>query len=177
MTIGEQEVADAYYLRLRVTNTGRAAARNVEVYASELQRLRADNRTWDRVDEFPTMNLTWADINLLYWPLIVPKMGKLCNVGHIADPAKRDGDQRLRRQEQNPRLRLNDQETSLTFDLITAPNNKRHIIGPGNYRLNILVAAENIPQPLDRTISLSVTGNWYPDEATMLRDGVVVSIS
>jgi hypothetical protein len=148
MTIGEETVADSFYLRLRVTNTGKVAARSVEVYASELQRRRADNKTWDRVDEFPTMNLHWADIHLLYWPIIVPKMGKLCDVCHIVDPARRNSDPRLRRSEQNPTLGLTDQETSLTFDLITAPNNKRHIIGPGNYQLKLLIAAENIPHPL-----------------------------
>jgi hypothetical protein len=168
-------VPDSIYLRLWVKNTAKTAARNVEVYASELLRSRADNVTWDRVNEFTPMNLRWADLHLVYFSIIVRGMGKHCDLGHIVDPARR-ASPNLRNQEENPRLGLTDQQTSLTFDLITAPNHKGHIVGPGHYRLKILVAAENSRRPLEKTISIVLTGNWYQDEARMLRDGVNVSI-
>jgi hypothetical protein len=60
--------------------------------------------------------------------------------------------------------------------VIAAPNNKGHIIGPGEYQLKILVVAENGRRAKEKTVSISLK-NWYADEAKMLRDGVGVSIA
>ncbi|MBI3615927.1 MAG: hypothetical protein HY211_05350 [Candidatus Omnitrophica bacterium] len=162
-------VADSVYLRLWVENIGNATAKNAEVYAKELRRKRADD-TWERIDVFPPMNLKWANIGIIYFPNIPPGMGKHCDVGHIVDPARRD---RLR--ENAPRLALINQQTSLAFDLMVAPNHRGHIIGPGEYQLDILVAAENA-RPIKETIAIDLPGAWYADEAIMLRDGVGVTI-
>jgi hypothetical protein len=78
-----------------VKNTAKTAAMNVEVYASELLRSRADNVTWDRVGQLPTED---------------PRRGR------------------------------------------------EH------------------PCPTEKTISIVLTGAWYPDETKMLSDGVNVSI-
>lgn len=164
-------LSDSFYFRLWVKNTGSTAAKNVEIYATELERSRADNITWDRVTEFPPQNLQCSNFHVMYFNIIVPDMGKHCDIGHIVDPAKRT---MLR--EENPRLGLTDQQTSLTFDLIAKPNHKGHIIGPGNYRLKLLIAAENVRRPLEKTISIVLTGNWYADETRMLRDGVNVRV-
>lgn len=98
-------------------------------------------------------------------------MGKHCNVGHIVDPARRH----LLPYEDSPRLDLADQVTSLAFDVTVAPNHKGHIIGPGEYQLDILVAAENA-RPIKRTVSISLRGTWYADETRMLHDGVGVTV-
>jgi hypothetical protein len=166
-------IADSFYFRLWVKNIGNTTAENVEVYASELLRRRADNITWEHVNEFPPMNLRWSYLHSIYFPSIVPETGKYCDLGHIADPAHRN-DPALR--EENPRLKLTDQETSLAFDVIAPPNNKGYIVGPGDYRLKILVAAKNGRRPLETTVSLSLKGKWYADETRMLRDGVGVTI-
>jgi hypothetical protein len=162
-------VADSIHLRLWVENIGNATAKNAEVYAKELRRQRVDG-TWERVGAFPPMNLKWANVGTIYFPSIAPEMGKHCGVGHIVDPARRNllG-------EDAPRLTLTNQQTSLAFDLMAAPNHRGHIIGPGEYQLEILVAAENV-HPIKRTITISLTGTWDADETRMLRDGVGVSI-
>lgn len=162
-------VADSIYLRLWVENIGNATAKNVEVYAKELRRQRADG-TWERVGTFPPMNLKWANVGTIYFPGIAPGMGKHCDVGHIVDPEFRH----LLR-EDAPRLALTNQQTSLAFDLMVAPNHRGHIIGPGEYQLEIQVAAENVP-PIKRTITISLRGTWDADETRMLRDGVGVRI-
>ena len=162
-------VADSIYIRLWVENVGNATARNVEVYAKELRRQRVDG-TWELVGAFPPMNLKWANQGTIYFPLIAPEMGKHCDVGHIVDPARRHG-----LPEDAPRLALTDQQTSLAFDLVAAPNHRGHIIGPGEYQLKILVAAENV-RPTKRTIAIDLRGTWYADEARMLRDGVGVTV-
>jgi hypothetical protein len=160
---------DAFYLRLWIENTGNATAKNAEVYADELRRQRLDG-TSEPVRSFPPMNLKWANIGVIYFPAIAPKMGKHCDLGHITDPARRQllsGDV--------PRLGLTNQQTSLAFDLMVAPNHKGHIVGPGEYQLDIRVAAENA-LPVKRTITISLQGTWYPDETTMLRDGVGATV-
>ncbi len=160
---------DAYYLRLWIENTGNATAKNAEVYADELRRQRLDG-TWERVKAFPPMNLKWGNIGRIYFPAIAPQMGKHCDLAHITDPTRR---QILG--EDNPRLALTNQQTSLAFDLMAAPNHKGHIVGPGEYQLDIRVAAENA-LPINRTVAISLRGTWYPDETTTLRDGVGVTI-
>jgi hypothetical protein len=162
-------VADAVYLRLWVENVGSATAKNAEVFAKELRRQRADGE-WERIDTFPPMNLNWANLGMIYFPGIAAGMGKHCDIGHIIDPARR---QILR--EDAPTLGLTVQQTSLAFDLMAAPNNRGHIVGPGEYRLYVLVAAENA-RPIEGTVAISVRGTWYADETRMLRDGVGVRL-
>lgn len=163
-------VADSVHLRLWVENTGNVTAKNAEVYAKELRRQRADG-TWERVGAFPPMNLKWANVGTMYFPSIAPEMGKHCDVAHIVDPARRH-----LLHEDPPRLALTDQQASLAFNLMVAPNHRGHIIGPGEYRLDILVAAENV-RPIRRTIAISLRGIWYADETRMLRDGLGVTVA
>lgn len=163
-------LADSVYLRLWVENFGNATARNVEVYAKELRRKRVDGE-WERVTAFPPMNLNWANLGNIYFPGIAPGMGKHCDIAHISDPARR-----RYLGEDVPKLGLSSTQTSLAFDLMVKPNHKGHIVGPGDYELDILVAAENV-HPLKRTITISLPGTWYIDEPMMLRDGIGVGVS
>lgn len=162
-------VADSIYLRLWVENCGNATARNVEVYAKVLRRQRIDGK-WEKVDLFPPMNLKWADIGVIYFPSIAPEMGKHCDIGHIVDPSLRH-----LLNEDSPKLGLTNQQTSLTFDLMVAPNHKGHIIGPGKYQLEIMVAAENA-HPAKKTLSILLQGTWNANATKMLQDGVGLSI-
>jgi hypothetical protein len=162
-------VADSVYLRVFIENVGNATARNVEVYADKLYRRRQDS-TWEWIRPFPVMNLRWANVGGIYFPLIAPRMGKYCDVGHIVDPARR-----ALLHEDVPRLSLSDQQTSLAFDLMVAPNHRWHIIGPGEYRLDIYVAADNA-HPTKRTLSISLRGVWDADETKMLRDGIGIAV-
>ncbi len=172
-----QFIGDSIYLRIWVETHGNAPARNVEVYARELRRQQAD-QSWRIVQTFPPMNLKWTNLGPIsvssiapiYFPSIAPRMGKHCDVGHIADPAMRP-----QLGEENPALGLNAQEVSLAFDLMVSPNNMTHIIGPGRYQLDILVAAENA-RPLPQTLEITLPGPWYADADRMLRDGVGIRV-
>jgi hypothetical protein len=165
-------VANAFYIRIWIRNTGNLEARNVEVYANELLKEYA-NRQWERVMDFPPMNLKWSNSGVIYWPIIVPGMGKHCDVGHVVDPAHRT-DPRI--QEENPKLGLAVQQTSLAFDLMVGPNTKGHIVGPGEYRLKILIAAQNARRR-EQTVFISLKGSWDADETRMLQNGLGVSVS
>lgn len=97
-------------------------------------------------------------------------MGKHCDLGHIIDPSERAA------WGEDPQdIALSDPRTSLTFDLMVAPSHKGHIVGPGEYQLEIFVAAENA-RPVKRTIAISLRGDWHADERKMLRDGVGVTV-
>jgi hypothetical protein len=168
---GTRFLADSIYLRLWIKNTGNASARNVEVYARELLFRRADN-TWTRVTTFMPMNLKWSHVSAVLYPIIAPEMGKHCDLGHIVDPARR-AEPEIR--EENPTLKLNDQQTSLAFNVIVQPNDKGFIVGPGTYQLKVLIGAENA-RPVERTIEIFMSGMWYADETRMLRDEVGVKI-
>jgi hypothetical protein len=63
----------------------------------------------------------------------------------------------------------------MAFDLITAPNHMGHIVGPGVYDLDILVAAENA-RPHKATIRITMDSTWDHDETTMFRDHVAIKI-
>jgi len=159
-------ISDSIYLRILVANVGRAAANTVEVYARRLRVQRA-NGTWMPVSNFPHMNLKWANTGAVYNRL-VPGMAKHCDVAHITDPPNR------------PQLRenapqLNPQQTALVFELMVRPNNRTHIVGPGQYQLDIQVAAKNA-RPVERTLEISLTGTWYPNEAQMLSSGIGISV-
>ena len=179
-----QLVADCIYIRLWVKNAGKTTANDVEVYARGLRKQRADGG-WDPINTFPPMNLVWSHVSYsrpLVGPWIhfkiAPKMGRHCDIGSIVDPARRKDVG-----EDAPGLGLTDQQTSLTFGIMVAPNNRAHIVGPGEYQLDILIAAENV-SAISRTLAISLKGTWYAspldpryaDEKKMLSDGVGVSV-
>jgi hypothetical protein len=165
--------ADSFYLRLWVQNIGTTPANNVEVYASRLLKQRTDYNnviTWDRVEAFPQMDLEWSYIHFIYFPSLVPEMGRYCDLGHISDPAHRK-----ELGEENPNLKLPEDNTSLAFDVIAQPNNKGYIVGPGDYQLKLLIAAQN-SRPQEKTVLISLKGKWYADEANMRQYGVSVTL-
>ena len=163
-------IANTVYLRIWVENTGKATAKNVEVYAKSLKRQRADN-TWEIVKGFPPMNLVWANYRSIYFPTISPGMGKHCDIGHITDPEKRHV-----LNEDSPKLKLTTQQASFAFDLMTLPNHRGHIIGPGDYLLEIMIASEN-SKPVSKEIKINITGLWSTEEEIMLRDGIGLQIT
>jgi len=164
-------VAECIYLRINVKNVGRSTARNVEVYAESLELIRAELKL-ERVQSFPPMHLTWSNTPR---HIIINRLGaamsRYCDVGRIVDPQLRNnvsGDN-------SPRLGLDSNTVSLCFSLQTSPNHKAHIVGPGNYVLTVLVAAEN-RKPNKHKIKLFVHGTWHSDEAIMLRDFISIRV-
>jgi hypothetical protein len=162
---------ECVYLRVWIENVGNTTARNVEVYARELRRQRADHQ-WERVQAFPPMNVVWANAGTIYFPSIPPRMGKHCDICHVVDPQRRG----IVPDEENGALNLTDQQTSMTFDLVARPNHKGHIVGPGAYQLDVLVAADNA-RPHAQTVGITLEGHWYGAETEMLRRGVGLTVS
>ena len=158
--------APCYYFRLRVKNSGNGRAEMVEVFASELLRERADG-TFAKMDSFLPMNLVWSHIRRPFFEAISPGMEKHCDLGHIAEP--------IRRQqiplEDNPQLGVPSDKTIFSFDLQVLPYTYSHLIPPGKYQLALMVAAANT-NPVEKRLEITLKGDWYNEEARMLRDGI-----
>jgi hypothetical protein len=166
-----QFLSDTIHLRFRVRNEGKTTARNVEVYAERLEENR--NGRWVQRTSFPPMNLVWADVGGIYFSGISPKMEKHCDLGHVIDPARRDGIPIP--DEQNMALNLDANTTSFTYATVAKPFHQGHIVGPGRYRLTVRLATENA-KPTTGVVEVELLGRWYPDEARMLRDGIRASV-
>ena len=65
---------------------------------------------------------------------------------------------------------------SLTFDLITKPLHLGHIVGPGKYRLDIEVAAENF-DALARVVEVWFDGKWMSQASEMFGDHLRIGVS
>jgi len=70
-TLDNRKIADSIYLRIWVKNIGNRVARNVEVYANNLLQKRTDG-AWERVHEFPPMNLRWSNVHSITLTTLFP---------------------------------------------------------------------------------------------------------
>jgi hypothetical protein len=172
-SFGDKE-ADCYYFRLRVSNRGNHPATNVEVYASELHR-RKDDGIWSKVDQFQPMNLKWANLGQPVLPIIHRGMEKLCDVGHIIDPAKRPQfffDQPPSHLLTDPALTG---KASMSLDLEVIPFTFSHILLPGTYRLKLMIAATEL-HPITQVIEIELLGTWHETESLFLGSCINMSL-
>jgi len=149
-----------YYFRIAVENVGRTEAREVEVFAASLTRKRA-NDEFEKVDRFTPMNLLWSHFRTPFLSVLSPKMPKFCDLGHIHHPNVRNIFGHTL-----PGVTGN----VMAFDLQVEPNMKGHLIGPGTYRLKLVLGAANA-KPKECEIELIIDDEWRDDESAMLSDG------
>lgn len=157
---------DGLYLGLWVKNEGNEPAHDVEVFGNELRRLRMDN-TWEVVSLFPPMNLLWANLGMPALD-VSPGARRRLDVGSIIDPSRRadlglDADH------------LEKGRTALRLATIVTPNHKGNIVTYGDYELDVEVSARNF-HATRHTLSIRLSGTWYPNEEQMLSDGVAISV-
>jgi hypothetical protein len=157
-----QMSSPCYYFRVRVTNKGNCEAKDVEVYAKELQEL--EGGEFRSVPRFSPMDLLWADVRTPVMPNLIPELPKLCDLAHIVAPSERDylG---------HDLPGVDEEQSILALDLQVTPNSKGHLIGPGHYRLTLALAAANAT-PSDYVLDITVTGDWYDEPDRMFVNGV-----
>lgn len=151
-----------YYFRLGVENVGNCEAREVELFARSLVRRGADG-SHGEVPRFTPMNLMWAHIRRPSLPILVPHIPKVCDLAHVIRP-------NCRKLLGHELPGVPDNRAILAFDLQVEPNMQGHLIEPGVYRLRLALAAANA-LPKEYVLEINFTGDWYDDEARMLRDG------
>ena len=116
------------------------------------------------VQHFLPMNLRWSHERDVFSQGISPGMREHCELGMVIDPQHRVAwDHDL------PGIPSN--ECILALMLEVTPRSRTDLLSKGTYRLGLRVAASNCA-PRDVPIELTVTGNWYPDEARMFSLGL-----
>ena len=160
---------EVYYFRLAVTNTGRKAAENVQVYAHAVRRKKLD-RKYEAVDRFTPMAMRWTHKGVGTLPYLLPDMPPAyCDLGHISDPARKGGTFES----------LDDvpaDQTVFVLETEVNPKSKGNLLGPGEYYIYLKVAASNCP-PRDFKVKIKTPkGQWFADEDRMFRDGIGLSL-
>lgn len=153
-------VANSYYVRFRVYNNGRNTAENVEVFLSDVFRIKnSEPKVHQR---YIPLDLVWANktpIENHYLTTINREFYGLCDIGYVADPAaRRDaGIDPLYAQlaergiSNNDRVSIDaqlleelDSEVAFSLDTIVKPNNGSHFLFKGEYVLRIRIAGSNV---------------------------------
>jgi hypothetical protein len=161
--IGE---AATYYLRVKITNTGTEAAKNVEVYAKSLYQLQGETR--ELIRTFPPMTLVWSNrADLTYLPILAPHTDRHCDIAHIIEPSKRE----MFGLAELPPVPLSTNDTALSFDLKIKPFTRGYILPPGSYSLEIEVSAGNA-EAISKNLRIELDGRWEDSESTMLGERV-----
>lgn len=163
---------DVYYFRLKIDNEGTQTANRVQVYVNKVSRKHTDDLYYDE-RQFQPMNLKWSNTNnpAIYVPHILPNMGKFCDLGHIIDP--------IYRQYYSSSLGVTIPGDAATFlfelDIEVPPNTGSHLLKIGEYKIELLIAAENV-KPVTKDIILNFRGPWNEVEDIMYRDGIGIRI-
>jgi hypothetical protein len=168
-TVFEVWRGKCYFFRLWVENQGHFAER-VQVYVKSVSYQMGDGRC-EIVPEFIPMNLRWADSPDPGKPLIFesinPCMGRYCDFAAVSEPT-------------NPTetIREGMAEGESTFNLQTQvfPNSQGNRLKPGNYKIELLVAASNA-SPKAFTIDLEWKGRYIEASARMFGESVKVRIT
>jgi hypothetical protein len=149
---------ECYWVRAMVKNSGKTRAERVQVYASRLARLGADNK-FENVSTFLPLNMRWANhppgASGAILDGISPKMWALCDIVALCDPAN----------------------TFWTTPAGTPPNTTvgqlqmeaftgAAMLPPGTYRLTLRIAAANV-HPIEKVFQFKHTGAWLSDDAQM----------
>ena len=121
------------------------------------------------------MNLRWAysyadgHTPEVFADGISPGMGKHCDLGRVIDPA-------CRKDLGDDLPGVHAQETVLKLDVEFPPNTMSHLVPPGVYRLNLLIAAANCA-PVSKQLEITLTGKWSSDERIMFTDGLGIVVA
>lgn len=153
-----------YYFRLRVTNAGNCEAREVEIFAKALKRHHEVKGEFEEVSRFTPMNLLWSNVRKPFLPILSPQIPKHCDIAHVVHPSKRQAMQHV----------LPDvpkDQCVLILDLEVEPNSCGHLLGPGFYRLSLVLAAANSP-PREYVLDIRITGDWFEDDARMFGEAI-----
>lgn len=153
-----------YYYLLRVTNSGNAEARDVEVYISRVER--EEGGEWVEHDRPVKHWLRWPVLrnlnpSAMQFPLIPPGAVRHCDFAVIRDPRTRTS---------HPLSVLPDTPATQTVvELAVEPHylHQGHLFGVGRYRFVIEVAAAN-HRPKSYWFVLEHDGQWDDDPAVMV---------
>lgn len=159
-----------YHCRIAVRNTGKTSATDVEVFVAELREQQADG-AFVRSPSFIPMNLKWANVLEPFMPRILPDMYRFCDVAHVVSPS----DRRHLPYEHRTWPEVDESKCILSLVTEVTPTSLSHLLRPGRYELDLRVAAANAG-PIERTLHIGLSGEWYEDDREMLGRGITLSL-
>jgi hypothetical protein len=161
----KQGCIEAFFLRLWVENTGRRRADQVQVFLARVLKNQGGD-SFTEVRNFLPMNLKWAHTEKVFAEGISPKMGMHVTLGHLENPSQR------KLLFPNDPIR-DSNRTVLDLELEAKTAQGWHLLEPGDYKLVLRAAAANAG-PTEKTISVSISGDWFETEDEMFTRGIKV---
>lgn len=155
-------ICDTYYFRFRVENIGNYKMEDSEAMPIELYK--NVNGKYEKIINFLPLNLVWAHYHNVTMPKIQPNMFKHLDFGHITK--SRFANLPYFNITENP-------EIVFQLDLAVLPHTGSHILLPGDYKMKILFAANNL-KPIEKTYRLLIKDKWSDDEKEMLNDNILI---
>jgi hypothetical protein len=154
---------NTYYIRARVMNFGNYQLEDVEAMVTDLTKKEL-NGQFKKEENFLPLNLVWANTHEITKSKIQPKLFKFLDFGHISET-------------KNINLKDFNSPTSskvvLLLDVEVAPNTGSHIIFPGEYRIKLIFAANNL-SPVEKIYSLVIADEWTEDQQEMLEKNIFI---
>ena len=164
-----------YYLRFWIENTGNVRAEDVQVFIKSLEKKQADGKYREDHDFLP-MNLRWSHAGPgtpLIFVSLNPGIGRHSDLGHIVDPVK---DSHFLPNQQVWPNKPASGKTVIILDIEVGPATYSHLLPPGDYRITVMIGGANF-KPKTQQLEVVHTGDWYPDEEHMFRDGLGITLS
>lgn len=164
---------ECYYFRVWVENKGKQRAEQVQVFVAKLLRKHADGKFREEKAFLP-MNLRWSHSQDPLNPEIfaaglAPGMGRHCDLGHIKEPKFRTQISGMIPGETLHNVA--EDKTILALALEVLPNTLTHLLAPGAYQLELVLAAANA-SPKSKRLEITLPGEWFSDERKMFSDGI-----
>lgn len=163
MQVGTQPVTRPHFdLTITITNSGKAAARYVQVYAENLERQDAQG-VFAPVPNFVPTYLTWTGPRRQpELDVLSPGMPRSCEIAHVIWTDNLP----------EPIVSVAREVKEDTFGTVTvlsvAPQGYfEQVFCPGNYRLTIRLGAGNA-KTVTRILSIKVTGRWSDSDSDMV---------
>jgi len=155
-------ICDTYYLRFRVENNGNHYAEDAEAMVVGVYKRINDN--YEEMKDFLPLNVVWSHYRKITMSKIQPKLFKHLDFGYILKADFVDLE----------KFGI-DRSSNITFqfDVAVIPNTGSHILLPGDYKIKVVFAANNL-KPIEKTYHLVIKDAWTDDEETMLRDNILI---
>jgi hypothetical protein len=160
-----------HYVRFRIFNSGKAAARDVEVAVTSVKKRNAAGDSVPLNMGTP-WNLLWAHYNQHVLPQLPVQAERHITIGHIVDPAERP---RIRG-EDDPSRSLPPGQTLFCLEFFVRSNTLEYLLDPGEYEIRLQVSAAN-SRPRELSVYLNHRGMWFDDETRMYRDALGVRLT
>ncbi len=165
-----------YYSLLRVENTGRMRADQVEVFVSQIHR--EDERgQWVPLRSFLPQRLLWSFERTPYLASLAPGTFAHCTLGHVLNPSARSevADEDPNQLEFWGTHVVMEDETVLSLDVQFRSNNLSYLLVPGKYKLTVLLASSQT-KAITNAVVVHLSGSWFEEEDRMFREGVTIEI-